>query len=146
MQQLVHFLGPSFAPAIPHRGLVVLAPAPGEQHTLGQCLAREFLRRSGWGVQPFTVMEEIELLDLVATEWVDMLGFTISNERLREPLAALIAAVRKLSRNRDLPILVGGAIDLRDFAAQHDVTLVAADPRDAVRYLELELRVRGSDG
>ena len=136
LQQVVHVLGPSFAPALPHRGLVVLIAAPGEQHTLGLYLVGEFLRRAGWGVQVAPDMSRTELLDLLASEQAVMLGISVSNSSLLKPLGKLIAAARKASRNRGLPVMLGGPIDLQEFAARNGALLCAPDPRETVRWLE----------
>lgn len=137
LQQVVHILGPSFAPALPHRGLVLLVAAPGEQHTLGLYLVGEFLRRAGWGVQVSPSMSEPELLQLVATERVKLLGISVSNQQLLKPLARLLAAVRKASCNPALTVMLGGSLELAEYAANNGVALCAADAREAVRWLEL---------
>lgn len=135
LQKLVQVLGPSFAPDAPHRGLCVLVAAPGEQHTLGLFLVGEFLRRAGWGIELVPGLTEEELISLVSTAHVAMVGFTISGENHFAALTKTITAVRAHSRNQDLPILVGGGIDLSGFAAQHDVKFLNA-PRLVVDWLE----------
>jgi methanogenic corrinoid protein MtbC1 len=144
IQQVVHVLGPSFAPALPHRGLVVLVAAPGEQHTLGLYLVGEFLRRAGWGVQVSPTMSEPELVDLVASEQVEMIGITVSNDHLLEPLASLIESVRSASRNPGLTVMLGGStsIDLGAYAARHGAFGCAADPHEVLRLLEHRATVR----
>ena len=136
LQQVVHILGPSFAPVLPHRGLVVLIAAPGEQHTLGLYLVGEFLRRAGWGVQVAPTITEEELRDLVASERVEMLGISVSNQELLKPLSRLIAAAQSATRNPDMILTLGGPLELGEYAAQCGVSLCTADPRDAVRWLE----------
>lgn len=136
LQQVVHILGPSFAPALPHRGLVVLVAAPGEQHTLGLYLTGEFLRRAGWGVQVSPNITESELVDLVASEHVTMLGISVSNDELLKPLVGLIDSVRRASCNPDMTIMLGGPLDLSDYAVHCGASLCSSDPRDAVRWLE----------
>lgn len=143
LQQVVHILGPSFAPALPHRGLVLLVAAPGEQHTLGLYLVGEFLRRAGWGVQVTPVMSEPELLERVASERVKLLGISVSNDQLLKPLARLIAAVREASCNPALTVMLGGSLELADYAAINGAVLCAADPREAVRWLEMHANLRG---
>ena len=136
LQQVVHILGPSFAPALPHRGLVVLVAAPGEQHTLGLYLVGEFLRRAGWGVQVAPAMSDQDLVRLVQSERVEMLGFSVSNNALLPPLSRLIASVRKASQNRGLSLMIGGSIDLEEFASSNGTLFYSPDPRDAVLWLE----------
>lgn len=135
LQKLVQVLGPSFAPDAPHRGLCVLVAAPGEQHTLGLFLVGEFLRRAGWGIELVPGMSQEELVALVSTTHVAMVGFTVSVTDHLPALGHTIAAVRAQSRNQDLPIMVGGAIDLTEFASQNDVKLLLA-PRMVMEWME----------
>jgi methanogenic corrinoid protein MtbC1 len=136
LQQVVHIFGPTFAPSLPSRGLVVLAPAPGEQHTLGLHLVGEFLRRAGWGVQIDPSATESDLLDQVANDQVAMLGLTISSEELIKPAARLIAEAKKISRNRDLLVMVGGALQVENLAQLTGASFCVADARQAVQLLE----------
>jgi MerR family transcriptional regulator, light-induced transcriptional regulator len=141
LQQVVHVLGPSFAPSTEHRGLVVLLPAPGEQHTLGLFLAAEFLRRSGWGVHVNPSMSESELLQILRTERVELVGISVSNDHLLGPLASLIRAIRQASCHAGTKVMLGGSLDLREFAAQHGTLFCTGDPREAVRDLEAHATV-----
>jgi MerR family transcriptional regulator, light-induced transcriptional regulator len=136
LQQLVHVLGPSFAPGVQHRGFIVLLAPQAEQHTLGIYLLGEFLRRAGWGVQVAPSMSDTELLDLVRSEHVEMVGISVSNTDLLAHVAKLIAAVKKASTNPDVAVLLGGPLpELVDYAPKNGATY-CTDPRDAVRWLE----------
>jgi MerR family transcriptional regulator, light-induced transcriptional regulator len=142
LQQLVHVLGPSFAPTVPHRGLVLILAAPGEQHTLGVFLAGEFLRKAGWGVQVDPSMGEAEVLSVVGSQHVELLGISVSNSALLKPLARLIGSARKASRNPSMGVMLGGSLELADFAARNDA-LLCTDPREAVRWLEVHAQPTG---
>jgi methanogenic corrinoid protein MtbC1 len=135
LQQIVNVLGPKFERPTAGRGFVVLVGAPGEQHTLGLHLVGELLRRAGWGVHVAPTMSESDLLDLVASEDVDMVGFSVSNENLLKPLARTIAAVREASMNPAMLIMLGGSRELSGFASKVDATF-CGDARDAVKWLE----------
>ncbi len=137
LQKLVHVLGPRFAPDSAHRGLCALVAAPHEQHILGLYLVGEFLRRAGWSVQLPDLPEE-GVLDLSST-YVEMVGFSVSVVEHLPELALTIEAVRDCSQNRDLPIMVGGAIDLTAFARTHKVEFVSS-PRLVVAWLENWMR------
>jgi methanogenic corrinoid protein MtbC1 len=136
LQQAVQVLGPSFAPALAHRGLVVLVAAPREQHTLGIYLVGEFLRRAGWGVQLDPSMSEPEIAELVATERVEMVGISVSNPELLGALSAFIATIRKASCNPKMGIVLGGSVQLADYAKENGCAVCSGDPRDAVLWLE----------
>jgi methanogenic corrinoid protein MtbC1 len=141
LQQIVHILGPSFAPGLVDRGFVVLVSPQPEQHTLGLYLLGEFLRRAGWGVQVAPSMSESDLVDLVASEHVDMVGISVSNSDLVKPLTRLVTAIRKASINPTVGVMLGGSPELSDTATQVGATF-CSDPRDAVRWLEQHARIK----
>ena len=142
LQQLVHSLSPSFVQVVPTRGLVVLAAAPGEQHTLGVFLVAEFLRRAGWCVEIDPTGSEEELCRLVSGEPVVMVGFTVSNDGLLRALQRRIAAVRAASCNPGMVVMVGGPLDLHEFANKAGAIRCATDVRETVQWLEDHARQR----
>lgn len=92
------------------RGLALLAPAPGEQHCFGLRVVEEFLLRDGWRVRLVQVADEADLRRLVAADAYDIVGFSLSGERLLPALRSAIREVRAVSRNRNTRIMVGGVI------------------------------------
>lgn len=140
LQQVIHVLGPSFAPDDAQRGSVVLVSVPSEQHTLGVYLLGEFLRRAGWGVQVEPQMPRAELILLVESTRVDMVGISLSNMDLVEPLARLIKEIKTASINVDIAIMIGGARELESHAENVGATF-CNDPRDAVRWLDRHVSV-----
>ena len=105
-----------------HRGLVILLAAPGEQHTLGVHVVAEILRREGWGAQVETGVDASGLADLVANEYVEMVGLSISHADLIPTLAPVLAPAREASLNRNLRFIVGGCEDLAAHAESLGVT------------------------
>lgn len=134
LQQVVHTLSPAHAPALPHRGAVLLVAAPGEQHTLGLYLVGELLRRAGFGVHIEPTMEPDAVVDFVAEERPVMVGVSVSTD------IWLSAAAELIHRLKDsaplLPVMVGGALDLRQLALDTGADGSFSDPRDAVRWLD----------
>lgn len=141
LHQIVHTLSPHFSPGVPTRGLVVLTAAPGEQHTLGLFLVGEFLRRAGWSIEIDPVCSEDELCRLVGEESATMVGFTVSNVELLPRLQSRIAAVRRAARNPRMAMLVGGPLDLTEFARRAGVDHCPADARQTVQWLENHVKV-----
>lgn len=88
---------------------VLLAPAPGEQHSFGLSLVDSFLRRSGWHVEALWGAQEAEILRAARTDAFDLIGFSLSCDSLLDRLSAMIRAVRRVSSNRSVKILVGGS-------------------------------------
>ena len=92
------------------RGAVLLLPVPGEHHVLGLRIVEEFLLRAGWRVH-LTVTDEVAgLRRLLAARPYDIIGVSISSERLLPVLRSVISEVRAVSCNPDIRIMVGGAI------------------------------------
>ena len=103
---------------------VLLIPMPGEQHIFGLSVVVEFFRRAGWDVCDGAVASNDELVELVRSEWFNVIGFSVSCENRLDALAAGIRAVRRASRNRAIGVLVGGRV----FIEQPDlVAFVGAD-------------------
>lgn len=133
---LRHRLGPPLS----HRGVVVLATAPGEQHTLAIHVLGDLLQHVGWEAIVRPSLSEDELLTLVATEPVAMVGLSVSSEDLVEPLDRLIARVREVSLNRDLAVMLGGAVDLSSHA-EGIGAVFCPSARTALSWLERRARV-----
>jgi MerR family transcriptional regulator, light-induced transcriptional regulator len=116
------------------RGSVLLAPVPGEQHVLGLRMVEEFLMLDGWLVRCTPVANEEQLRHIVATDPYDIVGFSVSGERLLPALRSVIREVRAASRNRNVRIMVGGVA----FAGQErsalpiDADAFIVDAREAV--------------
>lgn len=144
LHQLVHDLSPSFVGGRrggPNLGTVILAPAPGEQHTFGMLIASEFFRRAGWSVRAVTSVHTADLLDLVSNEWVQMVGFSVSNPRLADALQVLIGTLRSVSKNPDLIIMIGGssADELRSRSRELGEVVCMSNAQEAVDFLEQQL-------
>ncbi len=99
------FLMPAVAPTGPR---VMLVPLPGEQHTFGLSMVYDFFVRAGWDAWTGPVETSRELLDMVAGQHVDVLGFSLACDERLMAARAEIAAVRRASRNRAIVIMAGG--------------------------------------
>lgn len=113
LHQLLHGLSLLFqADALPPSPArrILLVPAPGEQHSFGLAMAAEFFRRAGWLVSggPSIPLEEIETL--VHREWFAIVGISASSNAKLDTVATTIHALRRVSRNRALGVLVGGVV------------------------------------
>jgi MerR family transcriptional regulator, light-induced transcriptional regulator len=134
LQQVVHVFGPRFSPEAPDRGLVVLAAAPGEQHTLGLYVLAEFLRRASWDVQVDPNISDDELVGLVEFTHVEMVGISLSNTELVPSLGRLVGC------NPHIAVALGGSLDLSE-EAERVGALSFCDPRDVVRWLDDRAKV-----
>lgn len=113
LHQLLYALSPLFQsdalpPSADHR--ILLVPAPGEQHCLGLAMTAEFFRRAGWLVSGGPAVSAEEITDLVHREWFAIIGLSASATTKLETVASTIHAIRRVSRNRALGVLVGGVV------------------------------------
>lgn len=113
LQQVLHELAPylgdrSRARLAGHR--ILLTPAPGEQHSLGLLIVREFFRSAGWEVFGDSSLSEREACGLVRAEWFDLVGISVGSDAQLDGLRSFVASIRAASRNTGIGILVGGPI------------------------------------
>lgn len=125
---------------------VLLAPAPGEQHSLGLMMVKEFFIRSGWDAHGGPGMPHQDVCNLVAADWYDSVGISVGIDGHAEGLAAWLKAVRASSKNPDLVILVGGPrfSEYPELAAAVGADGTALDARAAVE--QAEILVSGRSG
>jgi methylmalonyl-CoA mutase cobalamin-binding domain/chain len=112
IQQVMYDLRPAFfaegAAVTPSGYRLLLAPMALEQHTLGLMMTAEFFRRGGWDVSSELPVDNEALSEAVNREHIDLLGLSVSSESALAFLPAVLAAVRKASRNPNLVVMVGG--------------------------------------
>lgn len=110
LQRLVHvFEGLHQVPGYDEKRRVLLACAPGEQHSLGSSIVQKFLRAAGWHVWTCATPRMEDAADLAAREWFGVVGFSLSSDVHLDGLAAAVQRVRDLSLNRKVGIMVGGS-------------------------------------
>ena len=117
---------------------VLLAPAPGNQHSFGLTLVEERFRHAGWTVRCCGVGDGSEMLRLVAVNRYDVIGLSVHSGALLRELAATIARLRRTSSNRAAVILGGGSLALENARLLLDAGFdcLAEDAASAVRQAE----------
>ncbi|MES2754872.1 MAG: cobalamin B12-binding domain-containing protein [Pseudomonadota bacterium] len=125
-----------------HRAL--FASMPGDQHNFGTVVIDELFRRDGWITDRLSGVETPDLLRRVGSDWFDMIGLTVSCDCHIGALPALLAAVRNVSRNPRVCIMVGGRIFRDDptLAARIGADGTAPDARMALTVAADLVRVR----
>lgn len=149
LQHLLRSLSSSFeSPAEPTADgrRLLLSAAPGEQHTFGLAVVGEFFRRAGWDVAGGPWDASGQTASFVATEWFDMVGFSLAAEVHADALRDCIEEVRHASMNPDIGIMVGGPIfGIRsDLVAGVHADLVATDGKQAPVIADRWLACRGA--
>ncbi|MEO0689936.1 MAG: cobalamin-dependent protein [Pseudomonadota bacterium] len=133
------------APAIPsidNPRSAVFCPVPGDVHYFGAQMIEEVFARAGWQSEVLLKPERRELLDYLAHKPVDLIGLTVSRNNPASAIASLIKAIRSVSANPNLSILIGGHMINQN---PHLVAEVGADgtgqnARDALAVAERLVR------
>jgi len=112
---------------------VLLTCLPGEQHTLGLFMVAEFLVKDGFEVTIGQPLHAVDIGRTVEQGWFDVVGFSVSSELQLPELRREITRVRRSSRNREVEVVLGGALFRRDpaLAATLDANRWAPDARAA---------------
>jgi methanogenic corrinoid protein MtbC1 len=121
---------------------ILLLPVEGEQHTFGISVLGELFHDAGWDVCGGPRIGRDELSRLVAREHLDAVGFSISSERMVEPLARQVEQVRRHARSSALRVLVGGGLVWREPAlfSGMDVDRISAEGGDVVELAQAAVR------
>ena len=130
---------------------ILLAATPGEQHNLGVLMVAEFFQRQGWEVLHMPSPSLEQLVRAAEETAFDMIGLSLGGEARLNTLISTLEALRSVSKNPDVGMMVGGAL----FALQPDIArrvpadAVAHDAASAVHLAsallrKINLRVRAS--
>lgn len=150
LQQLLRAFSPDFGAAADggaEQRRALLITYPGEQHTFGLYMVAEFFRRDGWDVWGGPPDSEEAVFELVADDWFDVFGISVSLDSSLDALGDLIQGVRNASRNGEIFALAGGRAlrGSEDLAIKFGADGAAADGRAAVHRAQelIGERVRG---
>lgn len=139
LQHMIRSLGRSDSDFLPDGcGSVLLAAAPGEQHTFGLFVLAEMFLAAGWSVSLEANSTMEMLCELVASRRFDAVGLSVGSERFLAPVGSQVAALRQASEAHASRIFLGGwafttaGQSLDDYGAD----LVAVDGRSAVEKAE----------
>jgi methanogenic corrinoid protein MtbC1 len=86
----------------------LFSPMPGDHHNFGTLMLEEVFARGGWRSEALVKPERRELLDRLARQPFDLLGLTLARDCPSAALSNLIKAVRNVSANPHIIVLVGG--------------------------------------
>lgn len=92
--------------ALPYSAL--FSPMPGDHHNFGTLMLEEVFARGGWRSEALIKPERRELLDRLARQPFDLVGLTLARDCPSAALTNLIKAVRNVSANPHIIVLVGG--------------------------------------
>lgn len=83
---------------------------PGEQHSFGTLMVAECFQRAGWDTDVLIQPTQSELTGKFATRHYDLIGLTVSRDCSTGALGGLVKAVKSVSRNPNVRIMLGGRV------------------------------------
>ena len=139
LQHMIRSLGRSDSYALTDgRASILLAAAPGEQHTFGLFVMAEFFLAAGWSVSLEANASLDMLCDLANNNRYDAIGMSVGSERLLPMVGDQVATLRQAAQSHNSRIFLGGwaftieGQSLDDYGAD----LIAIDGRSAVERAE----------
>ena len=125
---------PAIHGAVSDASSALFACYPGEQHSFGPKLVEDVFVRAGWATDLLSDCTVSALLDRIAQRSFDLVGLTISCDTNIERLPSLIVAMRNVSRNPRLCVMLGGRVLVADpgLVTRVGADGTAADARSAV--------------
>jgi methanogenic corrinoid protein MtbC1 len=136
---LLHITAPmEAAGARSARHTVLLAPAPGDQHTFGLTMVAGFLERAGWAVTQLTDGSATAVEGALRTGWYGVLGLSAGSECKVSALPRMLPRLRAVARNPDMGIMVGGPLFVAKpgLATEIGADATAANGQEAVTAAE----------
>lgn len=115
-------------PALDQRRHVLMAMAPGNQHSFGVAMVERFLLAAGWQVQTELAGTPAEIAAAARGRWFAVVGLTMGSERQFDSLKSTIARLRDQSRNPAIGVMVGGPAFTANPALAKDVGADATAP------------------
>jgi len=124
------------------RGSALFVPFPGDQHNFGTAMVQECFGLAGWDAEMLVEPTTSDLLDHLAARSYDLLGLTVSSDAHIQRVPGLIRAVRSVSTNPHIRIMVGGRVCNAHggFASLVGADGSAANAPDAVAVAERLVR------
>ena len=147
LQEIVHEMSGRLRaehPATPGSRRALFASMPGDRHSFGTIMIDDIFRREGWLTERLTDAETADLLRSVENGWYDIIGLTVSCDCHIAQMRSTIAALRSVSKNPHVGVMVGGRI----FSADPDLAVhvgadgTAGDAKSAPRVADELVRER----
>jgi methanogenic corrinoid protein MtbC1 len=81
---------------------------PNDQHSLGTLMISECFQRAGWDVEALVEPDRSEILRALSTSSFDVVGLTVTTDFSIAAVPKLLTAMRSVSCNPNLAIMIGG--------------------------------------
>lgn len=129
-------------------GAILLVAAPGDTHVFGLSVVGAAFEEAGWTVMCHPAAGRAEIIEQVASRWIDVVAITVSWTDAMRSVPDLVAAARLASLNPDLRVLAGGGAvaQLDDACSALHADAVAVSAVQAVAVAQQMLPVRAIPG
>ncbi|MDM7957664.1 B12-binding domain-containing protein [Blastomonas sp.] len=81
---------------------------PDDQHSLGTLIISECFQRAGWDVETLIEPQQSDILQALSTTSFDLVGLTVTTDFSIGAVPKLLTAMRSVSCNSNLAIMIGG--------------------------------------
>jgi methanogenic corrinoid protein MtbC1 len=127
---------------------ILLMTMPGEKHMLGISIVAEHFRRAGWHVWGGPPRTNDDMLELVAGQWFDVIGLSLSRVPDSASVGADIGRIRRASMNTNVIVQIGGRpfVENPDLVAAVGADATALDGRQAVLQITTMIHSANSAG
>ncbi len=127
-----------------HKGAALFSTMPGDQHSFGTMMIGDYFERAGWQVDCLIDPTRSQINAAYAARHYDLVGLTISNDCSTGLLRSTIRAIKSISVNPDVVVMIGGRFinDHPDLVAECGADATAADATAALQVAEQMLRIR----
>lgn len=122
-------------PTFEMRRRVLMATAPGNQHSFGIAMVEQFLSAAGWQVHIEISSTTDQIVQAANHDWFAVIGLTAASDGQLDALTSVIAQLRARSRNRNVGIMVGGPMFTSMPALASQVGADATAPNAAAAVL-----------
>lgn len=86
----------------------LFSPFPGEQHNFGSLIIEEVFANAGWQTEVLLEPQRHELIHILAERPFDLVGLTVSCDCPSDRISDLITAIRSVSKNSNVRVMIGG--------------------------------------
>ena len=120
----------------------LFAGMPGEQHSFGTLMINDIFDRAGWRCKALIEPTRRQLLVEVQAKPLDLVGLTVTCDCRSADAKDLIKAIRSVSHNPQVRVMVGGRAVNNDppFADQAGADGTAVDAQAALATAEALVR------
>lgn len=116
----------------------LFSPFPGERHNFGSLVVEEIFANAGWQTEVLLEPQRHELIHILTERPFDLVGLTVSCDCLTASISDLITAIRSVSKNSNVRVIIGGPLINADpsLALRAGADGTAEDARSALALAE----------